>query len=89
MIGAIDDDATGDGVIVCRDGFKATTLDEDDFLALTRGSGGAREIVEVDESTLFCVIRSVSSAWTWPTLGVIAIDPSAAPHRTRPDRRCS
>lgn len=57
LIGEIDDDATGDGVIVCRDGFRATTLRAPDFAALTSGLGHTTEFVEVDSSTLFCGVH--------------------------------
>ncbi|MBM3297171.1 MAG: class I SAM-dependent methyltransferase [Candidatus Aminicenantes bacterium] len=57
LIGPIDHEATGDGVIVCKDGFHAETVDEDGFRALAAAVGGKPEIVEVDGSSLFCEIR--------------------------------
>lgn len=54
LLGEIDPDATGDGVIVCRDGFRATTVGPDDFVSLTSGFNVHRHIEEVDESSLFC-----------------------------------
>jgi SAM-dependent methyltransferase len=57
LIGQLDDEATADGVIVCRDGFRATTLRIADFRALTDDLGVMSEIVEVDDSTVFCVIH--------------------------------
>jgi 2-polyprenyl-6-hydroxyphenyl methylase/3-demethylubiquinone-9 3-methyltransferase len=56
LIGPIDEAATGEGVIVCRDGFRATTLGPADFRALADSLGLAGEIVEVDESSLFWVV---------------------------------
>jgi ubiquinone/menaquinone biosynthesis C-methylase UbiE len=57
LLGEIDYDRTMDGVIVCRDGFTATTLDAEDFRALTANLNADVRIVEVDESSLFCEIR--------------------------------
>ncbi len=54
LLGEIDLDATRDGVIVCRDGFRATTIGLDDFVALTSGLDAAVRITEVDGSSLFC-----------------------------------
>lgn len=54
LLGEIDDERTGDGVIVCKDGFTATTVRPGDFLALTVGLNLEPRIVEVDESSIFC-----------------------------------
>jgi ubiquinone/menaquinone biosynthesis C-methylase UbiE len=54
LLGEIDDEKTGDGVIVCKDGFTATTVRPEEFLALTTGLNLEAEIVEVDESSVFC-----------------------------------
>ena len=56
LLGEIDEEATGNGVIVCKDGFKATTFSPDDFLALASSLGLTAEIFEVDESSIFCEI---------------------------------
>ena len=56
-IGEIDHEKTGDGVIVCKDGFRATTVSPDEFLSLTSGLNVVSEIVEVDGSSVFCVMR--------------------------------
>ena len=56
LVGEIDEKRTGDGVIVCRDGFRATTFSSDQFRALALNFPVAVEIVEVDESSLFCVM---------------------------------
>lgn len=56
LLGEIDHDLTGDGVIVCRDGFKATTVSPEQFLDLTSRLNLNAEIAEVDESSLFCEI---------------------------------
>jgi ubiquinone/menaquinone biosynthesis C-methylase UbiE len=56
LLGEIDYEKTKDGTIVCKDGFTATTVREEDFLALTAHLGAQVLIVEVDESSLFCEI---------------------------------
>ena len=56
LIGEIDWDRTGDGVIVCKDGFRATTLEPSDFRRLASATRCSAELVEVDGSTLFCVL---------------------------------
>lgn len=57
LLGEIDEEATGDGVIVCKDGFRATTVAAGEFLALTAGLNVDSRIVEVDGSSLFCEMR--------------------------------
>lgn len=54
LLGEIDWDATGAGVIVCKDGFRATTVGPDEFRALTAGLPAAIHVGEVDESSVFC-----------------------------------
>jgi SAM-dependent methyltransferase len=54
LIGEIDYQATGDGVIVCKDGFRATTADKATFQQLAASLGIAPRITEVDGSSLFC-----------------------------------
>ena len=56
LLGEIDEQATGDGVIVCKDGFKATTVGPDEFLLLTADLDVHTRIEEVDESSVFCEI---------------------------------
>jgi ubiquinone/menaquinone biosynthesis C-methylase UbiE len=56
LLGEIDYARTGDGVIVCRDGFTATTFAPEDFLALAASLGLAARVEEVDGSSLFCEI---------------------------------
>lgn len=57
LVGEIDEDATGDGVIVCKDGFRATTVGPADFVSLTTRLGITPQIHEVDGSSIFCEIR--------------------------------
>ena len=56
LLGEIDKKATGNGVIVCKDGFRATTFSPGDFLALASRLGLSAEIFEVDDSSIFCEI---------------------------------
>lgn len=57
LLGELDYARTGDGVIVGKDGFTATTVDEEGFRALTRDLDAGVSIVEVDGSSVFCEIR--------------------------------
>ena len=57
LIGEIDCQATRDGVIVCKDGFRAVTVDGEGFRRLVEPLGLVPSIVEVDGSSLFCEIR--------------------------------
>jgi 2-polyprenyl-6-hydroxyphenyl methylase/3-demethylubiquinone-9 3-methyltransferase len=54
LLGEIDWEATRDGQIVCRDGFRATTFSPADFRALTAALHVDVQIEEVDQSSLFC-----------------------------------
>jgi 2-polyprenyl-6-hydroxyphenyl methylase/3-demethylubiquinone-9 3-methyltransferase len=56
LIGEIDYEKTGDGVIVCKDGFTAMTVGPDQFRELTAEFDVETKIVEVDESSIFCVM---------------------------------
>jgi len=57
LLGEIDRGQTRDGVIVCKDGFRATTFSPGDFLDLARRMACAASIEEVDGSSVFCEIR--------------------------------
>jgi len=56
LIGEIDHQATGNGVIVCKDGFRATTADRTTFEKLAAGLSVTPRITEADSSSLFCEI---------------------------------
>lgn len=56
LLGEIDTAATGDGVIVCRDGFRAGRLRPDELVGLCGRLGLHGDIVEVDGSSVFCEI---------------------------------
>jgi len=57
LLGPIDRGRTGGGVIVCEDGFRAGTLSPEELRALGARGGADPEIVEVDGSSVFCVIE--------------------------------
>ena len=57
LIGEIDWDATGDGMIVCKDGFRATTYGPAELLALASQFDVKAEIKEVNGSSLFLEMR--------------------------------
>ncbi len=59
LIGEIDEEATGKGVIVGKDGFKATTVTAQDFRALASEFGLVPLVTEVDGSSLFCELRKL------------------------------
>ena len=56
LLGKIDRNKTGEGVIACEDGFRAVTFTKEDFAALGEASGHEYEISENDGSSLFLVI---------------------------------
>lgn len=55
LLGEIDEERTGDGIIVCADGFLATTFSAADLRALGEAAGCAFRLEEVDESSVFLV----------------------------------
>lgn len=56
LLGELDMERCRDGVIVCRDGFQATTFTTEDFKRLTKPLKKQVEIYEVDNSSIFCRI---------------------------------
>jgi len=56
LVGEIDYEKTGNGLIVCKDGFTATTVRPGQFRKLTSEFDVDTKIVEVDESSIFCVL---------------------------------
>lgn len=57
LVGEIDCDKTKNGEIICKDGFKATTFTPDQFISLANNFDISPNIIEVDESSLFCEIK--------------------------------
>lgn len=58
LIGKIDRRATGNGVIVCEDGFRATTFGPDDFRAMAAAIDLRATITEVAGASLFCILAA-------------------------------
>lgn len=56
LLGEIDYNKTGNGNIVCKDGFTATTVSSQEFLELTSGLNVSAQIREKDNSSIFCVM---------------------------------
>jgi len=56
LLGEYDREKTRDGVIVCKDGFTAITVQPEQFLSLTEEFDVDAKVIEVDESSLFCEI---------------------------------
>ena len=54
LIGEIDNRLTKNGVIVCKDGFKATTFSGQEFLELASHFNVQTTIHEIDYSCIFC-----------------------------------
>ena len=58
LLGEIDYNKTKNGVIICKDGFTASTVTPAQFKALTSGIKNIDiKINEVDESSVFCDIK--------------------------------
>jgi 2-polyprenyl-6-hydroxyphenyl methylase/3-demethylubiquinone-9 3-methyltransferase len=57
LIGEIDWSATQEGVIVCKDGFRATTCGRAEFLSFISELPVELKIEEVDHSSLFFEMR--------------------------------
>lgn len=57
LLGEIDLDKTKNGVIVCKDGFKAITYSSKDLKMIGDISGYKYQVQEVDESSIFLIIN--------------------------------
>jgi len=62
LIGPIDEQASGDGVIVCADGLRLGAVGHDELTELLREGGVEGRITEVDGSSVFCVINATRAA---------------------------
>ncbi len=56
LLGELDTEKTSDGKIVCKDGFTGTAVRPDEFERLAEDLGLKAGIIEIDDSSLFCVI---------------------------------
>ena len=57
LIGEIDYNATGDGIIVCKDGFRATTVTPEKFNQLALNLKLSSTVSEVDGSSVFFEVK--------------------------------
>jgi ubiquinone/menaquinone biosynthesis C-methylase UbiE len=63
LLGEIDEEKTRNGTIICKDGFKATTVSGRQFIELFKEFGLDASITEVDKSSVFCkVIKNKKGA---------------------------
>ena len=62
LIGEIDESQTKNGTIVCKDGFRASTVGEEEFRALFREVGLAASIHEIDRSAVFALAVKMRTA---------------------------
>ncbi len=62
LLGEIDWQRTGNGFIACKDGFTASTVSPDRFRSLAAGLPADLTLTEVDESSLFCILRKSGPA---------------------------
>ncbi len=61
LLGEIDMENTGNGRIVCKDGFTATTFDREDMERLGKSSGRPYRVEEVKDSSIFLILRNEGS----------------------------
>lgn len=54
LLGEIDWEKTANGIIICRDGFTASTVSPEQFRQLSAGLPAQVTLTEIDESSLFC-----------------------------------
>ena len=58
LLGEIDLEKTKNGIIICKDGFMATTHTEEDFRKLGESTRHEYHVEEVDRSSVFLVIKN-------------------------------
>jgi hypothetical protein len=56
LVGEIDESATSDGNIICKDGFSASTVSPEQFRILATGCGKHVSVEVVDRSSVLCVM---------------------------------
>jgi len=56
LLGEIDEEKTYSGTIVCKDGFRATTVSGKQFTMLFKQLELDASIIEVDGSSIFCKV---------------------------------
>jgi SAM-dependent methyltransferase len=60
LLGEIDEEKTGAGIIVCKDGFTASTVSAEDFRRLAAGLSATVILTEIDGSSLFCELKKTA-----------------------------
>lgn len=63
LIGEIDHSRTHDGIIVCKDGFTATTCDAEQFRSIIENLPVQMLVEEVDDSSIFFVLTVHKRTW--------------------------
>ncbi|MBN1211190.1 MAG: class I SAM-dependent methyltransferase [candidate division Zixibacteria bacterium] len=59
LVGELDPDKTAEGVIICKDGFSTGTFTQVKFIQLMSHFNEPYRILEIDRSSLFCIINPV------------------------------
>ena len=59
LLGEIDYTQTKNGVIICKDGFKATIHSSEAFEKIGKNLGYPYEVQEVDESSVFLIVHKI------------------------------
>ena len=57
LLGEIDNEATGNGVIICKDGFKSTTFNLSDFIKLASSCNVEADFYTIDNSSVVLELR--------------------------------
>jgi len=57
LVGEIDEEASGHGTVVCKDGFRASTISRAELRRLFSDAGLTPRIKEIDGSSVFCLVR--------------------------------
>jgi len=57
LLGEIDMEKTHDGMIICKDGFQASTFTREDFKNIIDNMELKATIEEIDDSSIFCIIK--------------------------------
>jgi SAM-dependent methyltransferase len=61
LVGEIDESATGDGTIVCKDGFTATTVTPERFTELTSGLNAEVTVSILQNSSVVCSVTNATA----------------------------
>lgn len=56
LLGDLDEEKTKNGVIICKDGFRADTFSQQEFITFGEASGCRYRVDETDDSSLFLIL---------------------------------